>query len=344
MLSHLIRTFEAGGPTGRTSLIDVTYRDSKLSHDAMENALKAYFTANHDVSDSTSDESLVAAFTVDIAAIQREYGFSAREIAATHVTIVHGALVNTVPTLFWCVAYVFSRPVLLSRLRDELITALSIDQEEVAKGDMTPKSIVVDADTIENPCPLLLSVVRETQRLVATGTLHRRVLEDTTVTSIHDDGQEQTYILKKGTSILLPVALHHRNPLIWGAEADEFDESQFLEPQPYQTETEHQTKSLEQEVNSFTHLRKLAYVPFGGGREFCPERYFAITEIMGTMTMLIMGYDIKRPDGRPVKQPRFGLSKMTAATARPHPDADLEVRIKQRDGWGDVLWKVKDPN
>src|SRR5690349_1977118 len=137
MLSHLIRTFEAGGPTGRTSLIDVTYRDSKLSHDTMENALKAYFTANHDVSDSTSDESLVAAFTVDIAAIQREYGFSAREIAATHVTIVHGALVNTVPTLFWCVAYVFSRPVLLSRLRDELITALSIDQEEVAKGDMT---------------------------------------------------------------------------------------------------------------------------------------------------------------------------------------------------------------
>ena len=312
----------------------------------MVDALEAYFAANHDVSNGASDKSIVAALTVDTAAIQRDYGFSAREIAATYVTIVHGALVNMVPTLFWCVAYVYSRPALLKRLRDELTTVLPIDQKEVNKGGNVQKTIEVDGDTIENSCPLLLSVVRETQRLVAIGTLHRRVLEDTTVTSNHEDGQEQTYVLKKGRSILLPVAVHHRSPLIWGAKPDEFDENRFLGPQPYQTEkTEgYQSKSLEEGANSSAHMRKLAYVPFGGGRELCPGRHFAITEVLGTLAMLIVGYDIKRPDGGPVKQPQFGPSKMTAATARPHPNADLNVNIKKRVGWENVSWKVKDPN
>ncbi|KAF7155506.1 hypothetical protein CNMCM6106_004652 [Aspergillus hiratsukae] len=337
--------FEAGDPTGRTSLIDVTYRNSKKSHDTMVDALEAYFAAECDVSSVDSSDSFVAPLTVDTAAIQRKYGFSAREIAATYVTIVHGALVNMVPTLFWCVAYIFSRPSLLAQLREELISALVSENGQRPEEDGKPRIVVMDADKIESCCPLMLSAFRETQRLVAIGTLHRRVVEDTTVSHNGGEGQELSYLLKKGTSILLPVASTHRNPLIWGPTANEFEATRFLGSQSQTREaamTPDNQEKLEDEESTFARLRKTAYFPFGGGRELCPGRHFATTEVLGTMAVLVLGYDIRTIDGGPLKQPRFAPSRMTAATARPHPEADLKVQIGRRDGWKEVVWKIKD--
>jgi cytochrome P450 len=338
------RTFEAGDPTGRTSLIDVTYRNSKKSHNAMVDALEAYFAAEYDVFNDKSNEGYVAPLTVDTAAVQRKYGFKAREIAATYVTIVHGALVNMVPTLFWCAAYVFSRPSLLARLREELIAAVVIEEKNGPEVGKQSQIVAIDADRIESCCPLLLSVFRETQRLVAIGTLHRRVVEDTVVSTSHSEGQKRSYLLKKGTSILLPVANIHRDPLIWGPTASEFDGDRFLGSQSHLPDAmatdEGRGNTLSE--SSSARLRKTAYFPFGGGKELCPGRHFATTEVLGTMTLLILGYDITEVDGGPLKQPMFGPSKITAATARPHPDAELKVQVGRREGWENVVWGVKD--
>ncbi|KAA8613819.1 Cytochrome P450 [Pyrenophora tritici-repentis] len=71
--------FEAGDPPGRTFLLDVTYRNSKKSHDAMVDALEAYFAAGYDTPRDKSNNSYVAPLTIDTAAIQRQYGFTARD-------------------------------------------------------------------------------------------------------------------------------------------------------------------------------------------------------------------------------------------------------------------------
>lgn len=269
-------------------------------------ALEAYFAAGHElpsqeaVGDKENDN-YVAPLTIDTAAIQRDYGFSSREIGATYVTIAHGALVNMVPTLFWCVAYVFSRPLLVTRLRDELLAAVVI--EDVRKEGR--QNVLVDADSIESCCPLLLSVFRETQRLVAIGTLHRRVVEDTIVSGDHGDsgetGQKQSYLLKKGTSILMPVANKHRSQLIRGATGNEFDADRFLGLHPGNGNRNVPINATVEKVDSgedvlnesaSTRLRKMAYFPFGRGKELCPRRNFATTEVLSTMTVLILGYNI----------------------------------------------------
>lgn len=316
-------------------------------------ALEAYFAAGHElpfpkaVFDEENDD-LAAPITADLSAIQRDHGFNVREIGATYVTIVHGALVNMVPTLFWCIAYVFSRPLLVTRLRDELLAAVVIkntnDEQQYA---------LVDTDSIEGRCPLLLSVFRETQRLVAVGTLHRRVVEDTVVSDDcsggGETGQKRSYLLKKGTSILIPVANNHRSQLIWGATGNEFYADRFLGLYPGNGNKNHPFNATAEKVVSKEMLdesasarsRKMAYFPFGGGKELCPGRNFATTQVLGTMSVLILGYHIEAANGGPLKQPSFSPSKMTAATARPHPDADLRGRVKRREGWEQVVWGVK---
>ncbi|KAF7533956.1 hypothetical protein G7054_g6669 [Neopestalotiopsis clavispora] len=303
----------------------------------MVDALELYFAAK---SDFPSARNYVAPLTADIVAIQRQYGFQPREIAATYVSIIHGALVNTVPTLFWCLVYVYSRPSLLVRLRAELMGSVTVEGKVGTMAVPQGRIALLDVDTVEYRCPLLLSVFRETQRLVAVGTLHRRVVEDTTISA-----DSKAYCLRKGTSVLLPVANFHRDPSIWGPTAQEFDPDRFLEQDfpslARDTLASDPAKTLD-ERNDSVRVRRTAYFPFGGGKELCPGRHFATREIMGATALFVLGFEITTPDGNAIKQPVFSPSRMTASTARPHPDANLGVRISRRKGWEDVAWEFKE--
>jgi len=314
----LSRKYDDGGVAG--NIFNIAHRDSKTSHKALVDALEAYFTAGHDTSGDKSSDNHIASVTVKMAALQRQYGFKSRDIAATYLILVHASLANMTPTLFWCVVHVFSRPSLLAQLRDELRAALIIEG----------KTALVDTDWIQSSCPLLVSMLNETQRLVTIGTLHRQVLEDTTVSANYNKNQEQSYRLKKGTILLISQASVLRDPAIWGPNASEFDATRFLETQSRTTKKSPGEK-----------LRKAAFYPFGGGKDRCPGRHFATTELLGNMAVLFSGYDITAIGGGPISQPDFNACKLTTDTARPHADADLRVRVERRKGWEEVLWKVK---
>jgi cytochrome P450 len=303
-------------------------------------ALEAYFVARHDlsVSDDMDEVEQAARMTLDTVELERQHGFTATEIAATYVTIIHGALVNVVPTIFWTVAWVFSRPSLLARLREELLASISIPD---TAGMKSASEISLDLAILESACPLLLSVFRETQRLAAVGTLHRRVLEDTIV---FDDQSDQdnlgsSFLLKKGTSILIPVTNNQRDERVWGSTADDYDPDRFMRHRPHGF-AQH-TQFEEKRTAKGERLRKQAYYPFGGGKELCPGRSFATLEAVGTTAMLVLGFDIRAKDGGIFKAPHFGPSKMTAATARPHADCDLGISLSRREGWENVVWTVK---
>lgn len=339
------RGFEAGDVSGRASLTDLTDRRSKQDHAKLVVALRDYFHAGHDQPIASPMGPGVGETTTQLANIQRERGYTPTELGATFVVVLHGALVNMVPTMFWTAMYIFSQPTLLGRLREELPSVIT---RERSREDGKHK-VLVNVGKIDATCPLLLSVLRETQRLVSLGTLHRRALQDTL---IHCDGNAgegpRQYLFKQGTAMLLSIKWNHSDPAIWGDDVNEFDADRFTKNKINSQdlveahERGKKEKASSHDTDETVRLRKKAYLPFGGGKELCPGRHFATSEILGTMVILALGYDIAAHDGGVLKLPEFAPPKMTQTTARAGPNADLRAQVQRRSGWEDVVWGVRE--
>jgi cytochrome P450 len=89
-------------------------------------------------------------------------------------------------------------------------------------------------------------------------------------------------------------------------------------------------------------LRKKAFAPFGGGIHLCPGRHFAFAEILGTVAVLVMGYEITAKDGEllptPTSKEWKGI-KFAEAAAKPYGRlANMSGRIRRRQGFDDVIW------
>ncbi|KAF2967830.1 hypothetical protein GQX73_g5767 [Xylaria multiplex] len=341
----LVETYWAyeTNPSRRFNITGVGRRRSAQNHKILVAALKSYFDAAYDQSSDYRDSD-IAAMTRATGAMQREAGFLPTDIAAAHFVIIHGGLVSAVPTTFWAIAYVFSDPALLARARQDALAAVTLapaNEENKRRGYKREARIL--NDRLEVLCPLLVSVLRETQRLVAVGTLHRRVLEDTEISASTDD---RTYLLTKGTAIFVPVFPCHRNESVWGSIPDAFRLGRFHKDKySYKRGAGNESYTLDvaqlPPVSS-TQLQRKAYIPFGGGKEMCPGRHLAVAETLGTLVMLVLGFEITRPGGSIFKLPPFAAPKMSAQTARPHQDADMRAQIRRRKGWEDVVWGVKE--
>ncbi|KAI2623105.1 cytochrome P450 [Hypoxylon sp. NC1633] len=319
--------YEEGGPSRRFNLLAIGNRSITNYHAMMVAALEEYFAAGYDLS-SEFEDSDVSQMIRETAAMQRGKGFGNRDIAAAHVAVTHGSLVSAAPTVFWLVAYTFSQPELLERLRQDALAAVTFEDNY----DTGTRRVLVLNNKIESLCPLLVAALRETQRLVTVGLLHRRTLRDTEL--IDNTGEsKRTYILKKGIAIFLPAIPNHCSPLPWGEAPEEFRIGRFDMTSQNPLEAQQPTRSL-------MHLRKKSYYPFGGGKELCPGRNFAITEALSTLVVLVLGFDIMAVDGTTLKLPQFSPPKMTASVSRPHKAADLKVRISRREGWENVIWGV----
>ncbi|KEQ78829.1 cytochrome P450 [Aureobasidium pullulans EXF-150] len=291
---------------------------------------------------ANEDQGEVGPTTTKLAEIQRQVGYTATELGATYTVVLHGALVNMVPTMFWFAMYVFTQRNLLEQLRIEVAVAVSMDR---ATGKNCQRNAFVNSGNIDKTCPLLLSTLRETQRLVSLGTLHRRALKDTVIPGLDENGNERSYLLKKGTAMLLSIKWNHRDPLIWGASVNDFVADRFFDGENKRQDPvgveERVAHDDDHTGTDARNLRRKAYMPFGGGKELCPGPNFATSEMLGTMVILILGYDIRRKDGGVLDLPKFAPPKMTQTTARPHPGADLQATVSRREGWEDILWSVR---
>ncbi|KAI0424154.1 cytochrome P450 [Xylaria sp. FL1042] len=330
-------------PSRRLNLTGVGRRRPAQNHRKLVTALENYFDAAYDQSSDCRDSD-IAAMTRATGALQREAGFSPTDIAAAHFIIIHGGLVSAVPTTFWAVIYVFSNEELLAQARKDALAAVTLvpaDKETQRRG--YKREARISSDRLEILCPLLMSVLRETQRLAAVGTLHRRVIEDTEISASEGD---RKYLLRKGTAVFVPVFPVHRSETVWGSKPDEFRLGRFHKDKgPNWKRAGNESCPLEVSQPapaSLTNLQRKAYIPFGGGRELCPGRHLAVAETLGTLVMLVLGFEITRPDSSVFRLPPFSAPKMSAQTARPHPDADMRAQIKRREGWEDVTWRVSE--
>jgi cytochrome P450 len=199
-----------------------------------------------------------------------------REIARIELALLHGATVNTIPTLFWTVAHTFARADLVACLRAEILPLVSFlprggaAEEGIEAQAQAPTQAQISLKDLETTCPLLLSTYREVIRLSNQAMSTRQVMETTTMT----DGGGRTYFLRAGSSVVMPATGHMEGD-VWGANKNDFDPERFLDWGDHKASRD----------------RHLVYMPFGGGRHLRPGRNLAKAEILGIVAMLLLSFE-----------------------------------------------------
>ena len=80
-----------------------------------------------------------------------------------------------------------------------------------------------------------------------------------------------------------------------------------------------------------------AFIPFGGGKNLCPGRHFAFTEIVAVVAMMVLGFDMTMDDGSAMIVPEGQFQRLGVASVS--PKADPSVLIKRREEFEGVEWQ-----
>lgn len=239
------------------------------------------------------------------------YGLSIEESARLEVPLLFAVLSSSVPAAFWTLSQIHAKRDLLSELRGEISSVISIDDNEGPPS----KRFTVSIERLKTQCPLLSSVYQEILRTRTFQSTIRMVLEDTLI-----DGK---YLLKKNSMVLVPNNVIHASPTAWGPTALASDFYRFMP----------------EKAPSVKHTRH-AFRSFGGAPNLCPGRHFATTEILATLGTLLMRYDISPRKG----EWRLPDSELAVFAAISPPKWDVEVELKPRQGWqGKWVFEVGDP-
>lgn len=290
----------------------VTARHAYQARAQIQEALKVYYAGFGDHHEDAATITRCRATTL------RNNGIKNEDVGAFEIALLHVATSNTIPTLFWLLAFVFSRPELVERLREEGTAAI----EQGADNET-----IVNIDTLSDSCPLLVSCYREAIRLCNKAIGNRRVMADTTIS----DGKGNSYLLKEGVNVQMPSDPLHHLEEVWGPNPEEFDAERFLD----------QNKGPKDEK---AKAKRISFVPFGGGRHLCPGRNFAFAENLGLLVAMVVGYEVTTSRGgdSTVEIPAIQRCSLAAAVCKPEDNGNgFGMRIKRRQGWESASWKFK---
>ena len=241
-------------------------------------------------------------------------GISGSAAGRFELTVLHVGTSNTIPTIFWLLAYIFTDRTLTERLREEVERLTTVTED----------TALFDLDNLPTTCPLLVSTNKETIRLTNKATGNRKVMTDTTIS----DGKGGHFSLKKGIDIQTAGQVLHLLESVWGPDAKEFNPERFMEVSHSVTNT--------REAAAAAKAKRASYVPFGGGVHLCPGRNFAFTETLGFMIMLLMAFEIEPENGEWSEwtRPKQDQCSIAAAVSKPASDGEgFGLRIRRRRGW-----------
>jgi cytochrome P450 len=266
-----------------------------------------YYTAEHDINDPE-----VAAILRYRANALRKHGWTGEEIGRPEIMLPVVGTTNTVPIMFWILYNIFRTPGLAARIREE--------SEPLVQHDEDHDVATLDISRMEKECPLLVSCYRETLRLANQGSSMRRVMTDTTIS----DGRGNTYLMKKGVDVQIPLGIAHSLESAWGPNVATFDPERFL---PGKTQP------------GDDKLSKAAYIPFGGGKHLCPGRYFAFAEILAVASTIALGFEVEPIDGKFPEVAAAGATFASTAVKPVNDGAGFGIVIRRREGWEDRKWR-----
>ncbi|EPE24916.1 Cytochrome P450 [Glarea lozoyensis ATCC 20868] len=237
--------------------------------------------------------------------INAQYGIPILDIARFEVAMCIALLVNTNPSMFWLLFFIYSNPALLNDIRAELDPTLETSKN--VDGSLTR---LLDLTKVKSKCPLLASAFQETLRHRGMISSVRQVMEDTIL-----DGK---YLLKKDALVQMPARVVHMDAAIWGPDVEEFNPHRFL-------------RSSNMKKASASGFRA-----FGGGTMLCPGRHFATTEILAMVAMCVVRFELKPVTGK-WTMPTTRNTGVAAAVME--PDQEVEVEVSLRKGFEEGTWR-----
>ncbi|PYH98277.1 cytochrome P450 [Aspergillus ellipticus CBS 707.79] len=152
--------------------------------------------------------------------------------------------------------------------------------------------------------PYINAVLRESLRLRPTATsmrLHPHPTKNTEDPVTLANGK---YILNKGESMLVILSKLHRDPKVYGSDAEEFKPERMLD-------------------ENFNKLPKNAWKPFGNGMRACIGRPFAWQEGLLAVALLLQNFNFQMDD------PSYDLRIRQTLTIKPK---DFKIRATLRHG------------
>lgn len=282
--------------------LSVTARRCFYARKRLQAALSGYYGDNLD------DHEDVAQIVKNRANVLRKHGISGKEVGIFEVGLLHVATFNTIPILFWCMAYIFTRPELVVRLRDEVSPVAE-------RGDND--QVTLDISRLDEKCPLLVSCYCEAIWLSSKGMGNRRVMEDTTIS----DGSGVSYLLREGCSLQMSAQVSHSLEKAWGPDSGAFTADRFV-------------GNGGKDGAEAEKLRRASYMPFGGGRHLCPGRNFAFAENLGFLASLLLGFEVAFLDEnmkRTGRVPETAPCVMTGAVSKPIDNGrGYGIRVSRR--------------
>ena len=290
-------------------LPSITARKPFKARARLQSALGKYYASFADENEDA------AAITKQRAETLRKYGINGAQIGTFELALLHVATSNTIPTLFWFVAYVFTQPELVAQLQEEAMNAIERGPDD---------KVTVNLDVLSEKCPLLVSSYKETIRLANSAVGNRKVMADTTIS----DGKGKTYLLKEGTALQMPSDVLHHSEAVWGSDVEQFRADRFMD------QGDDATKDS-------IKVKRVSYVPFGGGKHLCPGRNFAFAENMGFVLSLVLGFTVSPIDGDwgSFKPPQQQQCSLVAAVRKPVLDGEnFGARVARRKGWESTQW------
>lgn len=259
-------------------------RDSFKARELMVKAWEKYFSAGSHLQGSELVKARVK--------INDDFGIPLMQTARIEVAGSQSIITNTLPGAFWMIYHIFSDPVVLEAIRNELIKGVQQDEDGTC---------VIDLTHVKSSCPLLLSTFKETMRLHSTSTATRIAIED------YQLGNK--YLFKKGSTIMMPSNVQHTNREVWGDTVDTFNYGRF--------------------APGVKRVNPVAFRGFGGGTTLCPGRHFASTEVLMFAALVVLRFDLKPVDGKWTKPTTANSS---VVNAMPVPDSDIDIQLTPRDG------------
>lgn len=254
---------------------------------------------------------------------QNDAGCNVRDIAALEVATVTAVLSNTVSTAFYILLDIFSRPDLLSSLREEIEThALVIDN--------TTHEHVIDLGKIREECPKLLSTFQEVLRTRSTASPTRYVKDDIV---LGDTG----VLLRKGSILFMPSQSVNREESVWGTSADMFDPMRFVAG----PEKVRFVNGPEEKAGKDVKIRPSNFMSFGVAPALCPGRHFASGEILALVATVLMRFEVSPVDGSGVWKEPASVNTKAVATTIPPPAVPYMVSMMPRGESGEVKWSVR---
>ena len=243
---------------------------------------------------------------------QRYYssrGLNMRTRAGMDLGFLFGASSNAIPATGWMLMHILNPEgdkSLLSRVMEEIETA------EREDGSLDVPTLVA--------LPLLQSIFQEVLRLYVDVLVTRELKEDLTLPL---DGERRVK-LGNGSVVLVPSWLGHRDESLWvSPPCNQFYAERFLKSDP---DTGKQTFTMRGTEGKF--------FPFGGGRTICPGRIFAKQEVLASVAVVLLSFEMeprgfvdekgKSTQAFPELRKSFSGSGIMAT------DADMIIKIKSR--------------